>query len=183
MSELYEWIRNLVCYLIFMIMILNLLPDRKYEKYLRLFAGMVFLLLVLGPFAQVGGVEEQMAGLFERLTFQNDAALLRREIEDMDGKQMSRLTGAYEEAVEENIRQMTGALRAECRSVEVVMDTDSDSGQFGSVLSVEIHLSTAPEGGRELRMEVNREVPALKKKIGEYYGLEEHHIAVILEEG
>ena len=33
-----------------MTVVTNLLPDKKYEKYFRLFAGMVLILLVLKPF-------------------------------------------------------------------------------------------------------------------------------------
>ena len=45
MEGIYQWIRSLVFYLILMTMLMNLLPDKKYENYLRLFTGVVFLLL------------------------------------------------------------------------------------------------------------------------------------------
>ena len=47
MEGLYEWIRNITYYLIFMTVVTNLLPDKKYEKYFRLFAGMVLILLAV----------------------------------------------------------------------------------------------------------------------------------------
>ena len=55
MEAVYEWIRSLVFYLILMTTVLNFLPDRKYEKYLRLFTGMVFILLVFGPLGDLTG--------------------------------------------------------------------------------------------------------------------------------
>ena len=55
MEAVYEWIRSLVFYLILMTTVLNFLPDRKYEKYLRLFTGMVFILLVFGGSYRAGG--------------------------------------------------------------------------------------------------------------------------------
>ena len=69
MEEIYGWIGSLVFYLILMTMILSLIPDKKYEKYLRLFTGMIFILLVFGPFTDLSGLEARMAGIFERLTF------------------------------------------------------------------------------------------------------------------
>lgn len=89
MEEIYGWIGSLVFYLILMTMILSLIPDKKYEKYLRLFTGMIFILLVFGPFADLSGLEARMAGIFERLTFQNDAKLLQKEIEDAAGSPLS----------------------------------------------------------------------------------------------
>ena len=82
--------------MILMTMVLNLLPDRKYEKYMRLFAGMVFLMLLIQPFAGLTGMEQQMEEAFARLTFQNEAKMLRQEIEDLDEVRMQKLAELYE---------------------------------------------------------------------------------------
>ena len=106
MEAVYEWIRSLVFYLILMTTVLNFLPDRKYEKYLRLFTGMVFILLVFGPLGDLTGMEERMAGAFGRITFQNDVKLLQREIADADGTRMKRLADSYRRAVETDLMTM-----------------------------------------------------------------------------
>lgn len=49
MEGIYRWVSNIVYYLIFVTIITNLLPAGKYEKYLRLFAGCILILLVLQP--------------------------------------------------------------------------------------------------------------------------------------
>ena len=38
-EELYLWIRNLAVFYIFFTAVLNLIPDQKYEKYVRVFYG------------------------------------------------------------------------------------------------------------------------------------------------
>lgn len=183
MSGIYEWIRSLVFYLILMTMILNLLPDKKYEKYLRLYTGVVFLMLVFGPFTDLTGAEARIAGAFEQLTFQNDAKLLRREIEDADGKRMERLADGYREAVETDLRIMAEGISVECRSAEVTMETDAESAEFGRLRSVDMRIGMASgSGDRDERLRVNREIGNLRKRIGEYYGLEEGKITIFLED-
>lgn len=201
MGRVYEWIRSMVFYLILMTMILNLLPDKKYEKYLRLFTGTVFLLLVCSPYTDLTGLEAQVAGAFERLTFQNDAKLLKREIEDTDGKRMERLVEEYADAVKMDLQTMAEGISLECLDVEIFLDTDPEGGTFGKIQGVEMSVGIAGEeeeavmvsGGngenreagaeneRRLRREANREISDLKKRIGEYYGLEEGNIAINLE--
>ena len=183
MRGLYEWIRNLVGFLVFMSMILNLLPDRSYEKYIRLFAGTVLILLVFAPLTKAGELEMQMAGIFERITFQNEVSLLRREMEDLDGKQMYRLIEAYMEIAEENIRRLAVEQDLECRSVEIEIEAEPESENFGEILNIVVHLTVTAQDDWEQRAEINRRIPILKRKIGEYYGLEEHDIAVVLETG
>ena len=51
MEELYGWIRNLTGFFLFMSVTENLLPGKAYTKYIRLFSGMVLILLVLRPLA------------------------------------------------------------------------------------------------------------------------------------
>lgn len=43
-EELYLWIRNLAVFYIFFTAVLNLIPDQKYEKYVRFFMGLLLIL-------------------------------------------------------------------------------------------------------------------------------------------
>ena len=83
MEGLYEWIRNITYYLIFMTVVTNLLPDKKYEKYFRLFAGMVLILLVLKPFTGGLRLDDKLAYYFESISFQKEASELSSQLTDM----------------------------------------------------------------------------------------------------
>lgn len=170
MSRIYEWVRSLVFYLILMTMVVNLLPDKKYEKYLQLFVGMVFLMLILSPFANLSGAEAQVAEAFSRLTFQNDAKMLRREIEDAEGARMEKLVEQYRDAIEMDIRRMAEEVGVECRNVEIVVDEEMDGGTFGRVIFVEMTVSDVENCAE------------LSGRIGAYYGLKEGDIAIDLED-
>ena len=206
---IYQWIRSLVFYMILMTMIMNMLPDKKYEKYLQLFTGAVFVLLVVSPFTDLTGVENRVAGAFERLTFQTDVKLLVREIEDADGERMNRLVESFETAVETDIRTMAESADLECLDVDVMLETDVDAGTFGAVQAVRVSVGDVGDKGaesvetavdgegasntavvpesekmdrvRERRAAINRAVADLRSKIGEYYGIEERNIAITLK--
>ena len=47
MDRIFEWIRSFIYFGLFLTILMQLLPDRKYKKYVRFFAGMIFLVLVL----------------------------------------------------------------------------------------------------------------------------------------
>ena len=175
MEMIFQWIRSLVFYLILMTMIANLLPDKKYENYLRLFAGVIFLMLVFSPFGNLTGVEEQAAEAFSRLTFQNEARVLKREIEDVDGARMEKLMDRYRETIENELRRMVEELGGECRSVVVQLDEELEGGTFGRVIAVEMTVSQA-------KIVASAEIVAkLMDGIGAYYGVKEGNIAIHLE--
>ncbi len=108
MKMIYEWICSLISYMILMTMITNLLPDHKYEKYLRLFSGVVFLLLVISPFTNLTGTAAQMAAAFEQIAFQTDVEAMKQEIANVDRERLERLTEEYERAAQENLQNETG---------------------------------------------------------------------------
>ena len=49
MEVITHWAGNIVSYLVFLTVLTGLLPAHKYEKYIRLFAGCILLLIVLKP--------------------------------------------------------------------------------------------------------------------------------------
>ena len=51
----------------------NLLPGQKYGKYIRLFAGMVLILLVAEPFTSGFDLEEVLARSYENLVLRWEA--------------------------------------------------------------------------------------------------------------
>mgnify|MGYP000863962550 CR=1 FL=1 len=72
MTAVYEWIRNLTAFFLFLSVMENLLPGQKYGKYIRLFAGMVLILLAVEPFTSGFNLDEVLARSYEDLViFEN----------------------------------------------------------------------------------------------------------------
>lgn len=213
MEMIFSWIRSLVFYMILMMMVLNLLPNKKYEKYLRLFTGMVLILVVFEPFTDLAGIETAMAGAFSRITFENDVRILKGELSDADNARLKRLFAGYEEMVEGDLKMMAEGSGLICLEADAVLSR-ADSDAVGSLESVtmtvvpvsttaqsagtsfedsskeppdadsltQVHQAFGGEGAaREARLEINRTIAGLKKRIGEYYGLEEGKITIHLE--
>lgn len=51
-----EWLKSIVGYLLIVSVTMQMLPNRKYEQYVRLFTGFVMILLVLQPVLKIGNI-------------------------------------------------------------------------------------------------------------------------------
>lgn len=49
LSDLFAWIRQVIYLLIFLTLLLQILPDGSYRKYVKFFAGLIFVVTLLGP--------------------------------------------------------------------------------------------------------------------------------------
>lgn len=52
-----EWMKNLVGYLLVVSVALQMLPNKKYEQYLRLFTGFLLMILMLQPILKIGSAD------------------------------------------------------------------------------------------------------------------------------
>lgn len=59
MEALYEWIRGIAYYLILVTAVFQVLAGRNYHRYVRLFTGIILIVLILKPFAQVMGMTSE----------------------------------------------------------------------------------------------------------------------------
>ncbi len=60
MTLLAEWLENFTVFALIFGLVMGMLPNEKYEPYVRLFLGLFFLVLMLYPILQIGAVGETM---------------------------------------------------------------------------------------------------------------------------
>lgn len=146
MSGLYRWVGNIVFYLIFITVVINLLPNKKYEKYLKLFSGMVFILLVLQPLTGGLRLEDRIAYYFETITIKNESADLKKELTGMEQQRLSQMITQYEEAVAKDVEAMAIDMEFYPVYTDITIDGDQGSESFGTVTHIRMAVTRdAPE--------------------------------------
>lgn len=53
LTDLLGWVRQIIYLLIFLTMMLQILPNGNYRKYVKFFAGLIFVVTLLGPVASL----------------------------------------------------------------------------------------------------------------------------------
>ena len=78
-EALLGWARNIIYYMVFLSLAEHLLAGSSYGRYLRLFGGLVLVLVVLGPFGSLGDWEKQVSSLFDRLRSDRSHGSLKKK--------------------------------------------------------------------------------------------------------
>lgn len=174
MTAVYEWVRNLVAFFLFLSMMENLLPGQKYGKYIRMFAGMVLLLLVTEPFTSGFDLEEVLARGYENLLIRGEAEELKASLGDAERRRLEQIFLQYEEAVCQDVRNLAESCGPTIQNCSVRIEQDQNSTEFGTVREISAVLTGQPDEAAKEK---------LSNRIQEYYGLEERYVEIEIAGG
>ena len=151
MQAVYGWVKNIIYFMIFLAVVNNLLADSKYEKYIRFFAGMVLILLVVSPLTGKMRLDEQISSMFQSISLHNDASDLKSQLWNMDEKRLDQILGRYQDAVEADVAAMAAADGLICVRAQVRIDGDRNSSTYGQVkeIRMEVKDDKEQESGKE----------------------------------
>ena len=62
---IYEWIQNIAFYLILITVLLHMLPDSDYKKYIRFFTGLILILLLITPVLKLLHIDYWITDLYK----------------------------------------------------------------------------------------------------------------------
>ena len=152
MEVITHWAGNIVSYLVFLTVLTGLLPAHKYEKYIRLFAGCILLLIVLKPLTDGLRLEERLNYLFTSLSFENEAGELKSEVDEIEVRRRNMVLSQYEAEASKEAVRVAAEAGFSVEKADVELEKDPESEQFASVRSVTVYVAGS-EAGMEAGME------------------------------
>ena len=141
---------------------------------IRLFAGMVLILLVAEPFTSGFDLEEVLARSYENLVLRWEAGELQDDLGAEEQEYLGRVLSEYEEAVSQDIQELARSCGLDLSECSVHIENNENSPQFGTVQSI---FAVLPQQSGETEKE------KLSNKIQEYYGLEERYVEIEIAGG
>ena len=121
-EELYQWIKNLAVFYILLSAAVHLVPDGKYEKYVRFFMGLLLILMMSTPVFSLAGRGRELSDSF-RANFARENRL--REQEEFANLQEIYLEKGYELELEKKIKASLKKRGIEAAAVKVNIEKES----------------------------------------------------------
>lgn len=204
MKGILEWVKQIACYMVLVTVLADLLPKKNYEKYFRLFAGLVLILLVIQPVTGPLKLDRQILKMFEGIQYEGMAGEFRQRASEMEEERFQKITEGYAGLIEDDIEAMArqeGAFGAEAR---VIIEQDPEKDGYGEIQAVQLTLWNKEESREaaagvqaaeiaveeitlddsERTSEPGETVPVdpaglkLRSQIADKYGLEEDHVEI-----
>ena len=149
MGAVSEWAGSILSFLILITVIRGILPSKKYEPYLRLFSGLMLILLVLQPVTGGLGLEKQIDRAFEAFSFRMDHEELNTRVLGIEKERQEQILKIYENDVAGHVTAMAGEQGLQAESAQVEINGDPESTDYGKVVSVKVKLQSGGATGKQ----------------------------------
>ena len=101
MDVIYEWVRPIIYFSLFITILLQILPSDKYMKYIRFFVGLLMIVLVMSPLLNLFSKEDISEQIFDGEFYQE-----QEEKMDIDFEELERQSKVYyEKVIEESLAE------------------------------------------------------------------------------
>ncbi len=140
-EELYTWIKNLAVFYILFTAILHLVPNGKYERYVRFFMGLLLIFMLSTPVFSLFGKSGELIESFQE-NYKEEAAV--RERKELENLQEFYLEKGYEWESREKIMEKLKESGIELTDAAV----NIEGGEFHVIL----YLKEEPDKEEERRI-------------------------------
>ena len=131
MGWLTDWVRQIVFFLIFMSLFYQIVPDKKYKSYLKLFASLVLILLTVNPLLQFFDMRQSLEFQQNVFAYPGEVEEFRLKAEQAQGQQYEDILETYRQTVEEQLRGMAEGFGLYARGSAVSGDGKLRAGDRG----------------------------------------------------
>jgi stage III sporulation protein AF len=209
MDEVYSWVRNIVVYLILNTIIMNLLGNKSYKKYVSIVSGMVLMLIVISPLMKLMKLDDNLDLNLQFNDLSIETSEFKNDLSRIEEDQRNAIFGEYEAKIRSETEQLLATEGITLKTFHITINQDVDSENFGEIAGMDITaVQQEPEGAQEKEQdrlkideieiskitvgdessEADKELPSpleinIKNKLSDFYNVEQGNINISIQGG
>lgn len=156
-------VKSIVIYLILITVVMNLLGNSTYKKYVGIFTGMVLIMLVITPIMTFLKADNKLNHYLDYHYWNVENKSLINEMNVAKEKQVTEVLKEYKKNVEEEITSIIMQYDFYPVSISMKMEEDANEKEFGQMRFLEIILSREETDHKEELLKEKIEVDPIEK--------------------
>jgi len=206
MDVIYDWVKNIVIYMILNTIIMNLLGNSSYKKYVSIVSGMILVLIVISPLINVMELDKKFDYLLLSNNFSIETSDFKSDLNKMEEQQSDAVFTEYEDRLKTQVMGMLLEEDVYLISFHLTIDEEVKNATFGLILGMDITAGLNKEKvdsdgipsvdeieinpiiikGQEEKAEINLLSPMeinIKKRLSDFYNIEPDNINISIQGG
>lgn len=198
MTGLYTWVKNIAYFFILITIVMNVIPGKQYKKYIKLFTGIILILIILSPISQLFKLEETLSYYLSMENYQLELEQVPYDLILADEKHYKMVTSSYEEDIRNQIEIWAKEKGLYLLDTSIYWEMDSTSSDYGKIKGMDLimskkeHSESIKIGIEKIIVSLNKEEESknqgsveeiyLKTLIQDFYNIPDNNINVSIQE-
>lgn len=206
MDMLYTWIRNIVMYMILNTIIMNLLGNSSYKKYVSIISGMILVLIVISPFLSYFRMDASLDYYLAANEHVIETSEFKTSLKSMEEQQMAAVFQEYTSRIQVQVERILSGELLTLTTFKVSYDKDVQSDGFGEIIQMDIlakrktekeesetritieqiEIGTIKKGEEVQEVAMDPPSPeeiSVKNKLSDFYNIEPDNINISVQGG
>ena len=134
---MFNWFKNIFIFSVLTTVIINILPNSRYERSIKLLLKSIMLIVIILPALKMFKLDEKMLNTIDTLLeLQINGEKNNKQIMYGDNKEL--MLNSVKDKVQNDIEKVFNEKGISCESVKVVVDEEDESETYGHVKSVNV---------------------------------------------
>lgn len=138
MNEVYNWVKNIVIFLVLTTIITNLLGKSSYKKYVKLITGIILVIMVISPLLKLFQLDKTMDYYFTTNFLIAEAQDMNSRLMGAEEEQMRAIFREYKDQIEKQVRNLLSEQNLYIIHIEINIDEDENSTTFGKMKTLAV---------------------------------------------
>ena len=169
MSEVLEWVRNMICFLCFFQVFLHLVPMEHYRKYLKFFGNLLLVFMVIRPGAAFLGKDQELDQILRMESLKGEYSELQMHMEGIEELKTGVVNQAFQTEIIRQIKEIPESYGMSVESLTV--ETDNEE----SLTSLTMRLKDDESG------QYGEKIRNIKDEIQNIYGIPKNHMEISVQ--
>lgn len=182
-----EYIKNFVVLFLILMLLVQLVPGEKFQKYVRFFSEIVLLIGVMYPMLDALGESDSFLDKIEFEAFTETLSEVSKDAEKIAYMQNDYYMEQFENMMELDVTEQVENLGYEALEVEVSVSTEYKVKSIKITVKekeseeIAVEKITVSGADRTDMIEEDLEYQKLKEKLVSYYELSEQQLSIVCE--
>lgn len=145
MDVIFNWVKNIVIYMILNTIVMNLLGNKSYKKYVSIVSGMILVLIVILPIIRMVELDRSLDYFMLSNNLSVEASNFKYDLNTMEEKQKDAVFDEYEKKMRTQVEEILKEDGVSLMAFQITFDQNASNPTFGEILGMNITVGVTGE--------------------------------------
>ena len=138
MNIISRWIKNIVFYMLLNTVLMNLLGNSRYKKYVSIVSGLILVMIVISPLIKILHLDDELDYKIRSKEFAVETADFQNSLDIMEKNKTDLIFNEYKEKIKNQVGEIMESQGLYLVDLDISINMDSEHEDFGEITSMSI---------------------------------------------